>query len=139
MHDAGYDDPNQAGSLKKDSDPDEIFAVLRKQACDLDLPDQPIYGDGQTVTLQTNILGFKVSVESGNTPSLCTVGISVSSARSDARNGSRRQSFGIEPRIQLVVKEAIFAESIFEFEFDEASLDPTIVVRYDVVFYLSRN
>lgn len=119
--------------LGEDTDPDEFYASLSDQARDLELPSQPIYGDGQKVVLQTCVLGCEVNIETTNTLHCLTLAESVLAAlEAILATGLVDKVVAHEPRAELIVELSEFTDKAFDFKFDDTSLDPRFIIRCNV-------
>ena len=120
-------------NLGEDTHPDEFYASLRDQARDLELPSQPIYGDGQKVVLQTSVLGCEVNIEATNNLYCLTLAESVLAAlEAILATGLVDKVVAQEPRAELTIQPSEFTDRAFDFKFDDTSLDPRFVIRCNI-------
>lgn len=112
-----------------DEEPHTVFLKWRDQPAARDLPDEPSLYAERKVTLSSHLLGCQIAVESENVSPCVELAESVLAAlESLLSTGTVERMVASEPVMSATVRKSDFAKQPFEFELQDQTGRPHIVI-----------
>ena len=107
-----------------------FFAKWRDQPAAEDIPSAPALYECRTVTLESRVLGCRVTLESENRPACCLLAESVLAAlESLLATGLTDRLMAREPVLKITIRRSEFVGKPFSFELTEPEGIPHVIIR----------
>lgn len=130
LYTLGHEERLRELAEKMGKQPDVLASMSRNIRADVPLPDRPILYNRRTVFLQSQVLGCRISIESGTDLPCVEVAESIlATSESFLATSALKYAFAREPELTIEVRTSDFAEAPINVSIEERSGRPHLVIR----------